>query len=121
MTGTSPYNPALRTPGPGGSPAPPPLPPPPARSPSRAKAWLSHCVTAFVALIAGVAIGSPDDTEVKAGRERLAPSVATPYRATETRAPEPPAAKPAPPRTTAPSTPPPPPKATAKPGLATSF
>ncbi|MFF4166298.1 hypothetical protein [Streptomyces sp. NPDC001741] len=81
-------------------------------------------MTAFVALIVGVAIGNPDGTEDKAGRERPAPTVTTPSRADRTtRAPESPATEPAPPRTTAPSTPPPSPKptVTAQPGPATSF
>ncbi|MFE2326520.1 hypothetical protein ACFXD5_21750 [Streptomyces sp. NPDC059385] len=80
-------------------------------------------MTAFVALIVGVAIGSPDDAEDKTGRERPAPTVTTtPSQASETtRAPEPAATEPAPPRTTVPSTPPPSPEPTAKPGPATSF
>ncbi|MER6313622.1 hypothetical protein ABT237_07610 [Streptomyces sp. NPDC001581] len=79
-------------------------------------------MTAFVALIVGVAIGSLDATEDKAGRERPAPTVTTPSRAAETtRAHEPPATEPAPARTTAPNTPPPSPEPTAKPGPATSF
>ncbi|GAB2460273.1 hypothetical protein [Streptomyces incanus] len=49
-------------------------------------------MTAFGALIVSVAIGSPDDTEDKAGRERPAPTITTSSRAAEnTRAPEPPA------------------------------
>lgn len=123
MTGTSPIQPGSPHPGPGWGPVPPPMPPAPARRPSRGKAWLTHGVTAFVALIVGVAIGSPDDTEGKAGQERPAPTVTAPSRAAETtRVPESPATEPAP-RTTAPSTPPPSPKPkpTAKPGPATSF
>ncbi|MFD5549793.1 hypothetical protein ACFWJQ_24080 [Streptomyces goshikiensis] len=116
MTGTSPMQPGP----PHSGPVPPPMPPAPTRRQSRAKAWLTHGVTAVVALIIGVEIGSPDAAEDKAGRERPAPTVTTPSRAAETtRAHEPPATEPAPARTTAPSTPSPEP--TAKPGPATSF
>ncbi|WP_030845110.1 hypothetical protein [Streptomyces sp. NRRL F-4474] len=79
-------------------------------------------MTAFGALIIGVAIGGPDVTEDKAGRERPAPTVTTPSQAAETtRAHEAPATEPAPARTTAPSTPSPSPEPTAKSGPATSF
>ncbi|MEU9801826.1 hypothetical protein [Streptomyces sp. NPDC051000] len=118
MTGISPMQPGP----PHSGPVPPPMPSVPTRRPSRAKTWLTHGVTAFVALIIGVAIGSPDATEDEAGRERPAPTVTTPSLAAETmRAHEPLATETAPARTTAPSTPLPSPEPTAKPGPATSF
>ncbi|MFJ3615419.1 hypothetical protein [Streptomyces hydrogenans] len=80
-------------------------------------------MTAFVALIVGVAFGSPDDAGDKAGRERPAPTVTAPSRAVETtRAPGPPttagAAAHDDPEHPAPS---PKPKPASKPGPATSF